>query len=439
MFNFTFRPLQKTKVILLFILSILTLISILLIQRDIAFSQDIANVARQITVRVEGAEPGSGVIIGQQNNTYYVLTAKHVVSYPDNYAVVTPDGSVHPVADIDIRRIPEVDLAVLGFTSEREYTVATVGDSDLATLTTSIWVAGFPLPGRENTSIFHITSGEITARPLIPNGDGYGLTYSNKTRAGMSGGPVLNAQGHLIGIHGLREAESSPGEDGITVSVNDWTNLGIPINIFRTVAPLMEVELALADPADTTTEDESANCVEQLRYRDIATTDGPDDDGLWRYPVSIIGPNTEEASLFGPGDVPGSSMQAVGCRVGYSGFLGSKATWRCPEDSLRVEAMSAAQAHGQCNGTAPADPTPLATARREEVRRLEAIGERLASICRPFRADHDYWEDKRFSCSFDDACRAEADAGKQEAERQWNAAGCRDSFGPIWSAGNFNF
>ena len=235
------RPLQL-------ILCGLTIISILLGQGEISVSQEarkVSKVAKQITVRIEGSENGSGVLVSKEGNIYHVLTAKHVVQYPDNYAVVTPDYSVHPQKDL--RPISGVDLAVLSFTSEQEYMVAEVGNSDSADITASVWVAGFPRPGRENrSSTLHITNGEITSRPINPNPEGYDLYYSNKTRVGMSGGPVLNERGHLLGIHGLKEGEPSTGEKDVTVPASGWTNSGIPINTFKKVAPSMKIKLAQA-------------------------------------------------------------------------------------------------------------------------------------------------------------------------------------------------
>ena len=380
--------------ILLFVIGIVTAMGISLKPGEVAFSQDISNIARQITVRIESTEPGSGVLISQQGNTYYVLTTKHVVDQSDNYSVITPNGVVHSIADIDIRRIPGVDLAVLSFTSNQAYSVATIGDSNSAIQTAPIWIAGFPLPEQENVAApYYITNGQITARPLLTNSDGYGLTYSSITLAGMSGGPLLNQQGHLIGIHGLSETESHTRQQGVATPTPGWSNLGIPINIFRTAAPLMEIELAVVDPSDivelaepnsspsptaanlpaSTATTNQSNCVEQLMYKEIRSRNGPDDDGLWRYPVTLIGPENSQASRFGPGNVPGSSMQVVGCqfRRVSSGFLGlsTKIFWECPEPRLRVEAMSATQAIAQCRGDVSPDPTPLATERHEALRR----------------------------------------------------------------------
>ncbi|MEO0516949.1 MAG: serine protease [Cyanobacteria bacterium P01_A01_bin.116] len=371
--------LRKFRILLLIILSAIVSIAISLPQTNPVYGQDVVgDIARRITVRVEGGESGSGVLIGKRDNFYYALTAKHVVGNPDNYAVVTHDESAHRITDVDILRVREVDLAVLRFTSDQDYDVATVADSALVRETTSVWVSGFPMPGRENDSIFHITNGKISARPVRPHPNGYDLTYSNETRAGMSGGPVLNDQGHLVGIHGLAEAENTTGENGTTIGIPGWTNLGIPINIFKTVAPyiMKDVELALADPAESTLEAEVSNCVEQLKYREIATTDGPDENELWRYPSIIIGPSSDDASIFGPEHIPGSSMQAEGCHIKRSGFLGSRITWICPEPKLRVEAMSNAQAYSQCDSGVFTDLTPGATARREEVRWQQAEEDR---------------------------------------------------------------
>jgi hypothetical protein len=51
------------------------------------------NIASQITVRIDLPDNnnGSGVIIGKQGNTYYVLTADHIVKDEAKYSVVTPE------------------------------------------------------------------------------------------------------------------------------------------------------------------------------------------------------------------------------------------------------------------------------------------------------------------------------------------------------------
>lgn len=79
--------------------------------------------------------------------------------------------------------------------------------------------------------------------------DGYGLVYTNVTRAGMSGWPVLDTSGRVIGIHGRAESESiDPAlkESGSSQALfRVGYNLGIPINTFLQQAPQSGIEFGL--------------------------------------------------------------------------------------------------------------------------------------------------------------------------------------------------
>jgi len=68
-----------------------------------------------------------------------------------------------------------------------------------------------------------VTDGKISG---FQKGEpkGYELLYNNSTAPGMSGGPILDTKGLVIGIHGLAEGNDVSGKVGI--------NLGIPINFF---------------------------------------------------------------------------------------------------------------------------------------------------------------------------------------------------------------
>ncbi|MEM9980330.1 MAG: trypsin-like peptidase domain-containing protein, partial [Cyanobacteria bacterium P01_D01_bin.2] len=82
---------------------------------------DINALAKDSTVRVNGQSPGSGVIFKKQGDTYYVLTAKHVVETPDEYEIVTPDEQVYPLDYAKIYPMANTDLAVTEFNSEQAY------------------------------------------------------------------------------------------------------------------------------------------------------------------------------------------------------------------------------------------------------------------------------------------------------------------------------
>ena len=84
-----------------------------------AVAQDasaIAHIAKTITVRIEGATHGSGVLIKRDGNRYTVLTAWHVVSGnrpEEEIGIYTSDGKEHQLEQGSIQRLGQVDMAVL--------------------------------------------------------------------------------------------------------------------------------------------------------------------------------------------------------------------------------------------------------------------------------------------------------------------------------------
>jgi serine protease Do len=190
--------------------------------------QQVDQIARQVTVLIDGYQSGSGVIFKRNGNVYNVLTAKHVVSAEDViYLVITPDGERHQTEATNVQPINGVDLAVVQFTTDKIYPVAQLGNSDQVASNSTVYVAGAPEPNQtmpQRTLI--VSPGNIVGVQKPQNG--YALIYTNPTRRGMSGGPVLNEAGQVIGIHG-----NGDEQDGSKTGLN----LGIPIKTFL-VSPL---------------------------------------------------------------------------------------------------------------------------------------------------------------------------------------------------------
>jgi tetratricopeptide (TPR) repeat protein len=199
----------------------------------------VETIARQVTVQIEGQSPGSGVIAAREGQTYYVLTVAHVVPSPDDYDVVTPDGQKHPVDYKLVRKLPNVDLALVAFNSSKNYQVATIGSSHQVRAGTIAYVSGFPisLSGHGRTD-YRFSSGQIDAHASRSLANGYALAYYNKTFTGMSGSPIFDQEGKLIGIHGASKTRFTE-----TLGVAPGTaqklglNLGIPIDTFLRLAP----------------------------------------------------------------------------------------------------------------------------------------------------------------------------------------------------------
>ncbi|MBN3909225.1 MAG: trypsin-like peptidase domain-containing protein [Nostoc sp. NMS1] len=219
-------------------------------------SNEVGKIAKAITVLIDNQNgSGTGVIIQREGNTYIVLTAKHVIENQAKYEIVTPDGQRYPLDYKTVKKLPEVDLAIVQFTSQQTYTVAKIGNSNAATEGTTAYVAGFPqATAAISSTIYNFVTGRITANASKPLRDGYTLVYSNLTLPGMSGGPVLNDRGELVGIHGRGdEADIETSKINSTIAyVKSGFNLGIPVNTFLRLSTQVGVDLGVSLPSIAT-------------------------------------------------------------------------------------------------------------------------------------------------------------------------------------------
>lgn len=186
--------------------------------------------AKEIAVRIEGQARGSGAIISRQNNNYMVLTNWHVVEQPGNYTIKTFDGQSYSV--VKKQQLIGADLAIVYFRSREPYNVAQLGNSQNLIEGQNVYFAGYPALVGSPTYRFY--SGNLIGFLAPPNQDGYELIYSGEAISGMSGSPVFDENGVLIGIYGQTELEPRTGSPSL---------YGIPINTAKKLSRRIGIDL----------------------------------------------------------------------------------------------------------------------------------------------------------------------------------------------------
>jgi serine protease Do len=204
------------------------------------------DIAREVTVLIRGEQGhGSGVIIQKVGNTYYVLTAEHVIRQKDNFKLVTADKQAYEIDYSKIKRLDGVDLAIVKFTSDKNYPVAKISNAK-TTEGQDVFVSGWPSNGAVGNAaggelVRQFTGGSISG--FLPKSlSGYSMIYTNVTRAGMSGCPVLDTGGRLVGIHGMGDKEdarqliasgvSQEAAMGLAAKIKPGFNYAVPISVF---------------------------------------------------------------------------------------------------------------------------------------------------------------------------------------------------------------
>lgn len=235
---------NKNKIIFLIIFfSCIFIITILLIfnnfsqfksqQKPILFlKQEIVEQATAITVKIKLEKTyGSGILINKEQNIYSVITNSHVISRGEKYYIQTPDGYDHKAKLVVVSK--NNDLAILEFTSNHNYTIATINNSS-PELGGNIFAVGFPF----NSNQLQISSGKLLLQIEKPLKGGYQIGYTNEIQKGMSGGAILNSLGEVVGVNGRMANPIIPNYQFHDGSYPDDTlqqqmvvlSWGIPIN-----------------------------------------------------------------------------------------------------------------------------------------------------------------------------------------------------------------
>ncbi len=145
-----------------------------------------------------------------------------------------------------------LDLAVVTFESDVEYPVATLAPLPAETsvnvrINQPVNVTGWPNEKvKEGEPVLWHNSGIIRPHEIYDylgkTKKGYVMGYNAETAEGVSGGPVFDEQGRLIGVHGQgaaapQSANSPSSFKESNSSIGETVSGGIPINTFTDQLP----------------------------------------------------------------------------------------------------------------------------------------------------------------------------------------------------------
>lgn len=189
---------------------------------------------RLSTFKVYGSgSPGSAVVIGREQGTYYALTAAHAIKgteLSEGPFVMSVDGKKYPITRI-INGV-YLDLSEIWFSSADNYRVAKMGR--VLRDGTPVVAAGFPVDSNQlRISDRALSNSQALANipASTPNGrpGGYGLRHTALTEVGMSGGGVWSESGLLLGIHGQADIYSSPDQENVRKTGG---SLAVPVSFY---------------------------------------------------------------------------------------------------------------------------------------------------------------------------------------------------------------
>ncbi|NJO62216.1 MAG: trypsin-like peptidase domain-containing protein [Richelia sp. RM2_1_2] len=207
-----------------------------------------------------GKSTGTGVIVGEKNGKYYVLTSNHIVgiapstsielppnlghdekgltNQEDPYQVITYDRKTYNVVYSEVEKDSHLDLAIITFDTANKkgekYPVANLASSAISK-NQKTFIYGFKdcfKKGRKEREEFN--EGIVLSIENNYFDEGYTINYTNPTVKGMSGSPILNISGHVIAIHGKpgREDKGDSCDDS-TLTEEFGNNYGISIESFK--------------------------------------------------------------------------------------------------------------------------------------------------------------------------------------------------------------
>jgi S1-C subfamily serine protease len=179
---------------------------------------------REAAAEGEGFGVGSGVVVNENGD---ILTALHVVEDATEIEVVFADGSRASAALLSAE--PELDIAVLGPRQPPGLIVpAVLGSSGAMRIGDQAFAVGNPL-GLAASMSAGVISGFDRTIPVEDSDrrlEGL-IQFDTAVNPGNSGGPLLNREGHVVGIV---TALANPSEQNYFIGIGFAVPIGTALS-----------------------------------------------------------------------------------------------------------------------------------------------------------------------------------------------------------------
>ena len=165
---------------------------------------------------------GSGIIVGQNEDSLYVATNYHVIEKADEIKVGFNDGEVvaatvkgyDEAADIALVLVPLNDMKD---STKSAITIASVGDSSTLKVGDPAIAIGNALGYGQSVTVGYISA----LNRSISGSDGQYIQTDAAINPGNSGGALINSKGEVIGINSVKYVDSTVEGMGFSIPINE--------------------------------------------------------------------------------------------------------------------------------------------------------------------------------------------------------------------------
>ncbi|NEO58309.1 MAG: trypsin-like peptidase domain-containing protein [Okeania sp. SIO3B5] len=174
---------------------------------------EICEIAKSKTVLIlseDNRSQGTGFLIEKKRSNngsfvYKVVTNGHVLTQAKSYKIQTSDKNYYKASKLYSfgTALSGRDLTTLQFESTKNYEIPKLAHGEKLSPKTPVIAAGYPLrTGEVTQSNWVCEQGKVSIVLDRPMQGGYRIGYEVNIRKGMSGGPLFNFQGQIVGING---------------------------------------------------------------------------------------------------------------------------------------------------------------------------------------------------------------------------------------------